>query len=344
MVQKVTISQNMVDSSRRNIKEREPMKMRLLGKRWYSNFSHEGKKQQFALNAWGGTMENPPNQAFIELGELMSDLKRGLCPGGVRRKIKDIKVAKPTKREADDLRLHIYPFFGEYTWVEVDKDLVEKYFEKRWGLNSRGELQAPSTVDKELRALARVMEVVDSNWKKPKIKHGKILKETLDPLTYDQIVLALTKLPVQHHGVFWVMAYTAMDISDVLALTPKHFKDGWIFKERGKTGQDIAVPVCDSLKDILRNTPYPLDKNMRIFPDINDKSVSSAVRRAFSQVGLNGYGSKYLRRYVASMLFDDGYSHDWIGKALAHAEGSKMTPKYTKIYKETLSKAFAKLG
>lgn len=333
-----------VNSSRRNLKKGEPMKMRMFGNRWYSNFRHDGKKIQFALDAWGGTPEKPPNQAYIELGELMSDLKKGLSPGGVRKKIKDIKAKKPTSREARDLKIHIYPFFGEYKWVEVDKDLIEKYFEKRWGLNSKGELQAPSTVDKELRALARLMEVVDKKWEKPKIRYEKLERDILEPLTYDQIVLALTELPSQHHGVFWVMAYTAMDISDVLDLAPKHFKDGWIIKERGKTGQDIAIPICKALKDIFSNIPHPLDKNKSIFPDINSKSVSTAVRRAFSEVGLHGYGSKYLRRYVASMLLDDGYSHDWIGKALAHADGSKVTQKYTKVYKATLETAFAGLG
>jgi integrase len=337
------INKNMVDSCRKNSKEK-PMKMRMIGDRWYSNFRHKGEKQQYALDAWGGTPKDAPNEAYIELGTLMSDLKKGLNPGGVRKKVKDIKVKKPTSREADDLRLHIYPFFGEYKWVEVDKDLIEKYFEKRWGLNSKGGLQAPSTVDKELRALAKVMRIVDRKWEKPKIRYEKLERETLEPLTFDQIILALTKLPAQHHGAYWVMAYTAMDVSDVISLCPKNIKDGWIIKERGKSGQDIAVPICKSLKDIFSKIPYPLDKNKSIFPDINPKSTASAIRRSFSEVGLHGYGSKYLRRYVASMLLDDGYSHDWIGKALAHADGSKVTQKYTKVYKATLETAFAKLG
>lgn len=333
-----------VNSSRRNLKKGEPMKMRMFGNRWYSNFRHDGKKQQFALDAWGGTPENPPNQAYIELGTLMSDLKKGLSPGGVRKKVKDIKVKKLTGREADDLRLHIYPFFGESTWVEVDKDLIEKYLENRWGLNSNGGLQAPATVEKELRALARVMRVVDSKWEKPKIRYEKLERDILEPLTFDQISLALTKIPAKYHGAYWVMAYTAMDVSDVLNLTPKHFKDGWIMKERGKTGQEIAVPVCKSLKDVLNKTPYPLDKNMSIFPDITTKGTSTAIRRAFSKIGMHGYGAKYLRRYVASMLLDDGYSHDWIGKALAHADRSKISRRYSKVYKATLETAFAGLG
>ena len=56
---------------------------------------------------------------------------------------------------------------------------------------------------------------------------------------------------------------------------------------------------------------------------------------------MEGYGAKYLRRYVASALLDAGYSMDWIGKALAHAEGSQITKKYTKVYKKTLQEAFS---
>jgi hypothetical protein len=59
---------------------------------------------------------------------------------------------------------------------------------------------------------------------------------------------------------------------------------------------------------------------------------------------MHGYGAKYLRRYVASMLLDDGYSHDWIGKALAHADRSKISRRYSKVYKATLETAFAGLG
>ena len=87
-----------------------------------------------------------------------------------------------------------------------------------------------------------------------------------------------------------------------------------------------------------------LDKSALFFPDYNAKAVSTNVRDAFKKAGLEGYGAKYLRRYVASFMLDSGYSMDWVAKALAHADKSAMTKKYTGIYKETLKEAFEKLG
>ena len=43
-------------------------------------------------------------------------------------------------------------------------------------------------------------------------------------------------------------------------------------------------------------------------------------------------------------MLDNGYSIDWIGKALAHSEGSVQTGKYTTVYKSTLEEAFAKIN
>jgi site-specific recombinase XerD len=80
-----------------------------------------------------------------------------------------------------------------------------------------------------------------------------------------------------------------------------------------------------------------------IFPNINPKAVTTAVITAFRAAGLKGYGAKYLRRYIGSALLDAGYSMDWIGKALAHADGSRITQRYTKVYKQTLGEAFQKV-
>ena len=175
------------------------------------------------------------------------------------------------------------------------------------------------------------------------MKYEKLAREILPPLTLDQIEQASGFVPDRYLGVFWTMAYSGADISDVLGLSPKHFKDGWIIKERGKTGEDIAIPVCDPLTAIFKTIPWPINPEENIFPGLSSKAVSTQVRRSFTKAGLSGYGSKYLRRFIASVMLDNGYSNDWIGKALAHSEGSKVTKKYTKVYKSTLEEAFRKI-
>lgn len=71
---------------------------------------------------------------------------------------------------------------------------------------------------------------------------------------------------------FWIMAYTGMDVSDVLDLRPLHFNDGWISKKRGKSGIDIEVPVCDPLSDILKTVPWPIQDDAKIFPSLSAKT------------------------------------------------------------------------
>jgi len=177
----------------------------------------------------------------------------------------------------------------------------------------------------------------------PRVKYNKLNKEILDPLTLNQIETVSKYINDGYKPIYWIMAYTGMDVSDVIFLKPKDFKEGWIKKERGKSGIDIAVPVCDPLADILKSVPWPINQGARIFPNHTPKGTATYVRRCFKKAGLDGYGSKYLRRFIASILLDNGYSNDWIGKALAHADGSKITKKYSKVYESTLQEAFGKI-
>lgn len=322
----------------------ETMKMRLRKGRWYSLFRHPNnwkKLVEVSLDAY----ENETRKAIINLGKVLQDLERGIDPVSSRLRLGKIKIEGPiSERMEVSLRQHIYPFFGEYKPREVTKEAIEKYMVYRWGRDENGGLQSPkSTLGKELSALKLLIRQVDSSYKLPALNYTKIEKEILEPLTYSQIEMVGNLLSEKYKAVYWIMAYTGMDVSDAVYLKPEHFKDGWIDKPRGKTKQRIVVPVLDTLQSILQTVPWPLDKTVSIFPNINPKAVTTAVLTAFKKAGLNGYGAKYLRRYIGSALLDAGYSMDWIGKALAHAEGSGVTHKYTKVYKQTLGEAFKKV-
>jgi len=87
-------------------------------------------------------------------------------------------------------------------------------------------------------------------------------------------------------------------------------------------------PSKGKFKTVFRPLPEPGNS---LSMDLIMKATSTYIRHKFKKAGLPGYGSKYLRRIVASIMLDNGYSNDWIGKALAHSEGSKVTRKYTKV-------------
>ena len=335
---------NMVTSQQLNNGD-EAMNMRLRKGRWYSLLRHPNnwkKLVEVSLDAY----EQEKRKAIINLGKLLQDLERGIDTVSSRLRLGKVKIDGPiSDRVRVSLESHIYPFFGDYKPREITKEDIEKYMVHRWGRDENGGLQSPkSTLDKELGALRLVIKQVDPSYKLPAMNYTKIEKEILEPLTYSQIEVVGNLLDEKYKAVYWIMAYTGMDISDAVYLKPKHIKDGWIDKARGKTKQRIVVPVLDELQSILQTVPWPLDKSTPLFPNIKPKAVTTAVLRAFRGAGLQGYGAKYLRRYIGSALLDAGYSMDWIGKALAHADGSRLTQRYTKVYKATLAEAFSKIG
>ena len=321
------------------------MLMKLVSGRWYSDIRDPRnwrKKIVVSLNAY----QHEVRKATVELGRVLSDIQKGIYPVSAGKTIKTLKLTGViSERARGILNAHIYPFFGGCKPREVDKGLIEKYIEHRYGLSQDGALQAyKDTIEKELAVLQRLLQVAfGDTYKCPKVKYKKLKREIYPALTLEQIEHVSTFINDSYLPVFWAMAYTGADISDVLDLSPKHFKDGWIIKERGKTEEQIYIPVCEPLADILKTVPWPIDQEAKIFPGLNPKATSTYIRNKFKKAGLPGYGAKYLRRFVASIMLDNGYSNDWIGKALAHSEGSKVTRKYTKVYKDTLQEAFGKI-
>lgn len=322
------------------------MKMRLLGGQWTSNFRHKGEKIQVGLGVYSTDKNKAPNAAHIALGKVMADLERGICPGGAKKKISKIKFIEPlNERYQQILDVHIYPFFGEHKPADITKELIEQYLESRWGRNSEGDLQAiENTWAKELYVLNLLIRVVIKGYSAPKVKYVNLKKEILSPLTMEQIKLVALFIAKKYRDIYWIMVYTAMDISDAVDLRPEQIEGGMIMRPRGKTGETICVPVCPKLKEVLGGVPRPLNDSAPFFPGYNPKRISKSILRAFTKAGLPGYGAKYLRRFLPSKLLSEGYSNDWIAKILAHAEKSPMTQKYTGIYPADLLEAFSKLG
>jgi integrase len=323
------------------------MYMRLINGRWYSQIrdpKNWKKMIQVSLDAYA----NETRKASINLGKVIADIENGINPTSARKNIKKIILpGTQTERVAKILSKHIYPFFGNHKPRDIDEKAIADYIESRYGRNQGGELQAfKNTVEKELGALHRLLKTVyGPTYILPKVPYKKLNREILPPLTLDQIEIAAGFVLGKYKPLFWTMAYTALDVGDALNLTPGDFKikDGWIVTRRGKSGIEIRVPVCDPLADILKTIPWPIAQGARIFPDHTANAAAIQIRRAFDRAGLPGYGSKYLRRFIASILLDLGCSMDYIGKALAHAEGSKVTGKYTKVYSDKMEELFGQI-
>lgn len=312
-------------------------------RRYWSKFRWDGESIEVPLDA----SEFEKKKAHAKLGEIMKDLQNGIHPQSIRQRIKNLKIKIPIiQRNQEILDKHIYSFFGLHRPRDVDLDLIAKYIEYRYGLSQEGKLQAVhNTIDKELIVLQMLLRTVDKNFQVPRPDYEHIQRKgELSPLTFEQIQKTALSVPSRYIVIYWAMAYTALDISDVTALKQFEIKDGWINSKRGKTKRNIHIPICKELQVLFNTLPINLDPNALLFPNVENDKVSKEIIRAFKKARLAGYGSKYLRRFIASIMADHGYAETLIGTMLAHAPGSKLTAGYIKPYDKTLIEAFACVG
>ncbi len=320
------------------------MSSRIINGRWFSNiYDPENPKVKIVVSLDAYAAEK--RKAQINLGAVLRDMENGIRPTSAKSRISKLKIeGRVSERTAQILRTHIFPFFGNYKPKEINDELVKGYIEFRFGRDAKGELQAFSnTIKKELLALQQILQVAfGKSYRLPKVEYRKLKREMLQPLTIGEIETASQFVNSEYLEIYWIMALTGMDISDAVTLCRADFKDGWIIKLRGKTDQKIEVPICSELRDILKPLPLPLDKSEQIFK-VKAKAVSTHIRMAFNKAGLEGYGAKYLRRFIGTILLAHGNTKDWIARILSHAEGSAQTDAYLGVYRTQAEEEFNKI-
>ena len=313
-------------------------------RRYFSNFKWKGKKIEVALNA----TEYEKHKALTELGNLFSLLRSGIEPNRVRQKIKKLKIPGVIdERNQGILDKHLYPFFGESLFNDIDEIKIAAYIEHRFGLNDKGKLQAVhNTIDKELILFQKLLRCADKIFKLPRPDYERMAEKGKDlpPLTFQQVEHAAPFMPKTYLSVYWVMAFTALDIGDALDLRQGQVKNGWIDRKRNKTGRPIHLPVCPELAEVFKGLPRNLDPDAVLFPDLVGHRVSKGIIAGFKRADLPGYGSKKFRHFLASLMQNDGFSTELVAKMLAHAEGSKITDDYIKIYDDTMIQAFGQVA
>lgn len=321
------------------------MSKKVINGRWYSNiYDPENPKKKIVVSLDAYAPEK--RKSDIALGAILKDIENGIRPVSPRVTISKLRLPyEPKERPKKILKNHIHPFFGKYKPKEVDSVLIESYIEFRSGRNSKGELQAyANTLDKELLVLQQLLQtVLGKSYHTPKIPFKKLKRSKLGPLNFIQIQEASKFVGEKYIEIFWLMALTGIEIADTMALRPMDFKGRWLDTERSKTGEIIRVPVCPFLWDILKPVPWPINKEEPIFSKVTADSIKTNITRAFNKAGLKGYGSKYLRRFIGSILLHHGNTESWIATMLSHAEGSNQTKEYLDIYPEKAVEEFNKI-
>ena len=339
-----------------------------VSRRWYASFEH---KSTFYGNSLGTADELTAHDNLVIL---YNNVKNGKYRKGLTTLIKlltpvDLKRYKPKEFDVEGKGIQkkwINDFFGEYTPNELNKGLIIKYMEQKWGRNEEGKLFAKERSFKaDMAVLKSLCKSADKDYDFEALTDGlryvSEFRDFLPPLTKVQIDMAweaATKTKVRGEGesfkkAFWIMVYTGIEAMDIWELKPKHFKviDGqeWLIKDRHKTQNNkhknvIKVPVIPQLKKIIDSLPIPIDKSTKYFTNFDTENCNQAISRYFSKAGLEGYGSKYIRKYMGSLLTTLGYSQAFIGQVLAHAVDSKQTKKYMKVPDGSLAESFDKIA
>ena len=293
------------------------------------------------------------HEAILELGKLIEQLesKSYLPPRATIKKAMPMNLirlkGKPGATDSiGKLNKHIIPFFGGLKVEEIDRDKIVEYIEMRETSSDA----AKNTLKMELRELKNLIRCVHKKYELPeKLSFSNLPKKVSRALTYDQVIHVAKFVKQQspefgeiYEIIYWICAYTGMDVGDILKLCPTNIQDGMIVVERGrgKTGVEFSLPICKPLSAVFRSIKVlNLDLALPYFQAVNSKQVCVAIIRAFKTAKVKG-SSKSLRHFLTSMLANEGLSETLIRKAIGHAPGSSITDGYIHPYDDTLRDAF----
>jgi len=330
-----------------------PMQMRLKKGRWYAAFSYKGKWQGKSLNAY----KHQEKDAVKNLTRLYDSLERGENPTDLKRKVKDAipfykewektdgeKSQATIKENQGRIIKYIVPTFGDLAIGEVTPTILKRY------KVDREEQNAPkSTVTKELRVIKDICELFNPSFKMPKFKKWANRGKTESGVLTDadvfevsaQVLNSSDEFGETYKKIFLLMSLTGLSISDAINLERAQIsKDGYIQKQRAKSGEDIVAFVCGRAWDVINSVKITDLKNPgKIFRVPSNKAVATAINRAFKKTGVQG-SSKSLRHYAGTVLLDAGVPEKTIGLILGHAPGSRITGVYLHAQKKTIKKGF----
>jgi integrase len=341
-------------------RRRKPVKMRIKGNRYYGYTTIKdpdtGKSRQieFSLDAYVGDRDT----ALENLGEKLGQIRRGELPTLIKIDFQQASVIwkknpvcskevnRGNKNNILILDKTLVPFFGKYCIKDISKDIVKQFHHFR----EENRIKR-STLDKERRVLKWVMQSVLKSFELPYWQYKYHTEDKYDVPSYQDVVGMVgalsgcsKKYGLEYHDVALVMALTGLDTSDAVNLSRSSFKNGLIVGRRGKTGKRFKIAICSELKALFARRQRerkiePVSLDASLFDVLSPGSVSKAISRAFDIIGLNQFHAKSLRDFYASILFNAGFTDNFIQDALGQVRGSSETKKYTIASTEQLEKA-----
>ena len=314
---------------------------------YYESFKYRGKFHGRSL----GTGNE--REAIAEIAIRFKDLEKGVSPKlnkTFKQVLEDYYFWAIDESQKSDsaladikgrIRANLLPAFAEFKISEITRDQIKLY---KAGRDEEG--AAKGTIKKELDILGDIVRLFEPSFIMPEFKRwANPGKKVSDALKDSEVLLVGDAVRGQskQHGetywrLFWLMAYTGMDISDALTLKKSEVIDRQIFKDRGKTKKKIDAYLVPQARRLIADFQI-VDISGRYFTEPSSKAVSVAIKRAFKDAGVVG-NSKALRHFAATQYSKAGLKKATIRKVLGHAVASRIVDDYIHEEAEIMDNAY----
>jgi integrase len=283
------------------------------GKRWYLNYTVEGKRRQKSLGACSEI------EARVALSAAEIEIRTGENPltPQTEYRLTDIlpevhewyQLRHPASYERTLIfQGHLLPYFGNVHLTEINTPLITKY------QTSRMEAVSIPTINKEVGHLQKLLNLA-VEWeliaKNPLASKNWKLEnpESKPPRYFEKRELQrLYEFHPESAPLWQILAGTGMRRKEAMNLKWVDIKDGELHilstsQRRNKTGKWRQIPMSPNVKKAL--SQLPRDSEF-VFPQMDHRNFSRKFERHLQRLNIKNASLHTLRHTFCSHLASNG--------------------------------------
>ena len=281
----------------------------------------------------------PSQQLMKLLDQLKSEMERGSYRKNVKidTLVRKLKKEGLSVREKQILRMYIVPEFGKLTLskaIDYSKAFAERVAAEK----------VKSTGKKELRLLAKLIQLGDPSYRLPNVKFknpgnkfhsGQILEVDEILAVINNHVHPPYRLPCK------VALYTGMRRGNILDLKKKDvdLKRSEVRFTLNKIPKPMVVPISNKLTQVFAQVPWPIEDEGLLFPGLVRQALTIGVSRAFTRAGYPWFSFHKLRHTASCFLLENGIAIETVSALLGHSSIKVTMEFYARVRPEALRKA-----
>lgn len=321
------------------------------GQVWWMSFSYKGRQIRKPTNVTDKKLaEKIHHKVMTQLaeGQWLDKLEgddrtfRELAEKYINEYAKFHK--KSWQKDAERLRNHLIPFFGELIVTEITPKIISGYK----GYRYQKEI-SPATINRELTIMKHMYTMAVKEWewcRDNPVKRVSMEKESPPRdrwLTYEEEKKLLEACPVWLREIVTFALNTGMRQGEILSLT---WKDVNLFKgiailQETKNGERRAIPLNRTVWDLLKEKSRVryLASDYVFTNEADTKMDGGNLRTDFMKVlkkaAIKEFCFHDLRHTFATRLVQKGIDLYKVQKLLGHKD-NKTTQRYAHHYPESL--------